>query len=409
MIRNIATLLSGNALSQAVNVLTILFVVTALYTPDQFGRYSVVMAYVGILSSIACMRFELAIVSVPRESAASNMTAVSLVTAACFSLLVLGMMHAGSVLWGPGFLLGVSPAVIAILVFLKAGDQVFASVLYRRERYLSVSLLKLLQAAILFAGFYLAGRSGYGVTGLVMSTLVAYGAFAIASALACGLRRMSRGVRVSRMIALAKRSGDFVRFSMPQTLIDNLLTNGLNFVLVGLAGPTAVGYFNFMVKTLKAPLALVFGAVSQVVFRHSAKFIGEPVRLGQELRRISRFAAAMLAVSFAAVIAVRGGFDYLAVPEEWAGLRDYLLPFAVWMLAPFLFSPFATLPVVFGRQKRFFQLATTFNLLSLAVLSLIMMQGNVATAFWIVGFASIPYFLAMNAWLLTVVDDARAG
>jgi hypothetical protein len=89
-------------------------------------------------------------------------------------------------------------------------------------------------------------------------------------------------------------------------------------------------------------------------------------------------------------------------------LRDYLLPFAVWMLAPFLFSPFATLPVVFGRQKRFFQLATTFNLLSLAVLSLIMMHGNVATAFWIVGFASIPYFLAMNAWLLAVVDDARA-
>jgi O-antigen/teichoic acid export membrane protein len=409
MIRNIATLLSGNALSQLVNVATIVFVVTVFFSPEEFGRYAVVMAYVGILSSVACLRFELGIVSVGRDLAANNLAAFCFSTVVVFSLLAYAVLHLLAGIWGPGVLVGASPLAIAGLIFLKASGQVVTSVLYRRERYPSVSMLKLLQALVLLAGFWSAGRARSGLGGLVAATLASYAAFALAGAASVRITNLGRGVRPARVAAIAKRNADFLRFSTPQTLVDNLLSNGLNFVLVGFAGPTVVGYYNFVLRTLKAPLALIFGAVTQVLFRFSARFARDPAMVVHKLRQTSTIVNILLALIFVGVVVVYFAFDRLPYLTGWAGMREYLPAFAVWMLAPFIFSPFATLPVVYGGQKQFFQVATAYNLISLLILAALLWAGFVTVAFWVVGLAAIPYFLAMNHWIFRLAGSIDGG
>ena len=409
MIRQIATLLSGNALSQFVNVATILFVVIAYFSPTEFGQYALLMSYVGILSVIACWRYELSIVAAARDIAANNLVFAALALAMLTSALLLiafGLL----VSWiGDGFLAGVSATIVIALVLLKAADQIIASILYRRESYLTYSVLKLVQAVVLLAGFGSAGIMGWGLDGLLYSTMFAYASFGLAGLSVVSKYGLMRGVRWNRMSAMLKKHVDFVKYNSPQALIDNLLTNGLNVLLAALAGPVVVGYFGYMQRILRAPLGLVLAAVSQVTFRFCAKNVKKPRIVASKLRRVLALVIGILGGAGLLVIAA-----YVVLPEirffdEWAGIREYMLAFAVWMMVPFVFSPFATLPIVYDRQRTFFQLATSYNLLSFAALGLITWQSTVVTAFWVVGLASLVYFIGLVGWAFRIVEHGQSA
>jgi len=407
MIRQIATLLSGNTLSQFVNVATILLVVTTYIAPAEFGQYAVLMSYVGILSTVACLRFELAIVSVRRARVANNMVFLSLAIATIFAVLLLVLFLLAESLAGDAFLLGASSLTVVALIYLKAIDQVCAAVLYRHEAYLTYSILKLMQALVLFAGFAAVGVMGRGRQELLYATLCAYATFAVAGAVAIHRYDFRSGVDTDRMAAMFKKHVDFVRFNTPQALVDNVLTNGLNFVLVVLAGPVVVGYFNYMQRVLRAPLGLIFGAVSQVVFRFSAKNATSPGLVVEKLRQIFTIVVVILAGAIIAVLMVYAYFSELTFLRDWAGMREYMIAFAVWMLVPYLFSPFATLPVVFGRQGTFFKLSAMFNLCSLGLLAVIIWKGSVVQAFWVVAVVSLVYFFSLNVWIFRVAGRGR--
>ena len=399
MIRQIATLLTGNVLSQLVNIATVLFVITAYFAPGELGRYAVLMSYVGILSSVACLRYELSVVSVSRDFEANNMVFGSVAIATLFSFLIFLAFHTIAQLAGDAFLLGTSPLVIVVLIYLKSISQICASILYRREAYLRYSTIKLFQAVVLLGGFWVSGTSGSGVGGLLHATILAYATFIVAAVIFARNYAVGSGVRTKRIMVLLRRHGDFAKFSAPQTLIDNLLVNGLNFVLIALAGSTVVGYFNYMQKTLKAPLGIIFGAVSQVVFRFSAKNVSSPGLVTQKLQHVLLVNMGILACAATGVWVVYLVLPNLEFLDEWIGMREYMLAFAVWMLIPFTFSPFATLPVVYRKQKEFFKVATSFNLLSLTLLAFIIWSAGVTMAFWAAGLLSLVYFAALNSWL----------
>ena len=409
MIRQIATLLSGNALSQMVNVATILFVVIAYFSPTEFGRYALLMSYVGILSVIACWRYELSIVATARDIAANNLVFAALAIAMLTSVVLLMVLWL-LVYWiGDGFLAGVSATIVVALVFLKAADQVIASILYRRESYLTYSVLKLVQALVLFAGFTAAGIMGWGLDGLLYSTMFGYASFGLAGLIVVSKYDLMRGVRWDRMSAMLKKNVDFVKYNSPQAVIDNLLTNGLNVLLAALAGPVVVGYFGYMQRILRAPLGLVLAAVSQVTFRFCAKNFKNPQIVVSKLTHVLALVIGILTGAGLLVIAAYTALPEIRFFDDWAGIREYIFAFAVWMMVPFVFSPFATLPIVYDRQRTFFQLATSYNLLSFVALGLIIWQSTVITAFWVVGLASLVYFIGLVGWSFRMVEHGQSA
>jgi O-antigen/teichoic acid export membrane protein len=409
VIRKVSTLLVGNVLAQAVHVVTMLAVVGGYFAPAEFGAYAVGMSFVGILSSVACFRYELGIVSTRSDAAAANIAAASAAIAVVVS--VGGYWLVGPLidLLGRRITLGATALMIASLVFFKALDQIAGSLLFRREAYLQYSALRVVQAVLLLAGFYMAARASATTGGMLLATLVSYVAFALGGFAFAARHGSFRGVRLARMRSVVRSNMAFLRYSTPQTLIDNALAHGINFVLAAFAGAAVVGYFNFMQRVIKAPLALLFSAVSQVLFRFAAKNRDDPALVAGALARTQRYVAGGLVAALLAVLMVREFFEFLPFAGRWAGLRDYVLPISVWMLGPFLFSPFATLPVVYDRQRQFFLVATGYNLLALAALTLMFSAGVVSAAFWIVGLASVLYYLGMNRWLLGFVDDHAQG
>jgi O-antigen/teichoic acid export membrane protein len=167
------------------------------------------------------------------------------------------------------------------------------------------------------------------------------------------------------------------------------------------------GYFNYMQRVLRAPLGLIFGAVSQVVFRFSAKNVTRPGLVTERMRQILAIVIVILVSAITAILLVHAHFPELAFLRDWIGMREYMIAFAVWMLVPYLFSPFATLPVVYDRQKTFFKLATLFNVCSLALLAVIIWKGTVVAAFWVVALMSLVYFSGLNVWIFGVARRGR--
>ena len=405
MIRQVTTLLAGNALSQIIHVVTILVVVGSFFGPAEYGAYSVVMSYVGIISSIACFRYELGIVSVRGHVTAANIVSASVAIALVVSFLGYWFIALLIHLFGSRMTFGATPLVIALLVFLKALEQIAGSILYRHEAYRQYSVLKLVQAVILLGGFYFAGIGSAAARGMLLATLASYLAFSLGGFVVAARYGSFRGIRVVRMRAVLRNNQDFLRYSTPQTLIDNTLTQGINFALVGFAGSGIVGHYNFMQKILKAPLGLLFAAVSQVLFRFCAKNHDRCALVRTTLLRTYLYVVSALLAVLVAVFFAYEYFEFLPLPEQWAGLRDYILPFSVWMLSPFLFTAFATVPVVYSKQRQFFLVATSYNVLTLLVLMLMFRAGLITAAFWILGLTSILYYLGMNRWLLRIVDD----
>lgn len=407
MIRKVTTLLAGNVLAQIVHVATILVVVAGFVEPADYGAYAVAMSCVGILSSVACLRYELGIVSTRSDADAANLAVASAGIAVALSIASYWLVGPLIDYFGARMSLGATAPMIAALVFFKALEQVSASLLYRSESYLQYSVLRVLQALVVLAGFYVAAIAGAAAHGMLLATLVSYLTFA-SLAFAIAVRSGSlRGVRPARMSSVLGNNRDFVRYSTPQTLVDSALVHGISFVLAVFAGAHVVGYFNFMQRLMKAPLALLSGAVSQVLFRFCATHREDPAQVVGVLQRTWRNVAVLLAAALIALYVVREFFEYLPFAERWAGLREYMLPFAVWMLSPFLFSPFATLPVVYSRQREFLLAASTYNLLALLALTLLFSAGSVSAAFWIVGLISVLYYVGMYRWSLGFVNDSR--
>jgi O-antigen/teichoic acid export membrane protein len=403
------TLLAGNVVAQLVHVVTMLVVVGGYFAPAEYGAYAVGMSCVGILSSVASFRYELGIVSARRNAAAANLAAASASIAVAVSFAGFWLVGPLIALLGLGAPLGGVSLLIAVLVFFKALDQVAGSLLFRREAYLQYSILRVMQALLLLGGFILAARSLATIGGMLLATLGSYVAFALGGFAFAARHGSLRGLRLVRMWSVLRRHREFFRYSMPQTLIDNALAHGINFVLAAFAGANVVGYYNFMLRVIKAPLALLVGAVSQVLFRFSAANRDDPQKVARALSPTYRYVAAGLAAAQLGIFLAWEFFEFLPLSGQWAGLQDYVLPFSVWMLGPFLISPFATLPIVYERQRQFFLAATGYNLLALAALTLMFSAGMIAAAFWIVGLASVLYYLAMNRWLLGLVHGGRTG
>ncbi|MFK8016101.1 MAG: lipopolysaccharide biosynthesis protein [Gammaproteobacteria bacterium] len=407
MWRNITTLLSGNAAAQLVNIATIVFVVARYISPEDFGRYAVLMSYIGILSVVACLRYDVALVSTHRDIFARNLGAAAILIAVGFTLLCAVVMWVIETIAGAAFLFGISLWLLLAALFLKALGQVFAGVLYRQERYLSYSVIRFVQALVLFGGFLWTGLQSNGVPGLMLSVFASYLTFAALASIAIGRQFFLDRVRLARMVAVARRETDFPLFNTPQALIDTFLSNGVNIVIMAQAGSTMAGYYSFMQRAVRAPLTLVFGAVSQVVFRFASRYREHSNRVRRELLRVAVFAYVLVAVGALCAAVVHANFGLLPFLENWSGLRDYLPAFSAWFLVPFLFSPFATLPIVYARQRTFFVCATSFNLMALASLGVFLALGLRQGAFLIVATGALVYFAGMSVWVYRLTAEAK--
>jgi len=88
LIKNISILVSGTTIAQLIPII-LQPLLRRCFSPEEFGAYAVYLSLIGILTVIASMKFELAIILPEKDKTAANILALAVLINLAFSLILL--------------------------------------------------------------------------------------------------------------------------------------------------------------------------------------------------------------------------------------------------------------------------------------------------------------------------------
>ncbi|MGD0862581.1 MAG: oligosaccharide flippase family protein [Candidatus Limnocylindrales bacterium] len=340
--RNVLTLVAGTGIAQVIVVVSSP-IVTRLYTPADYGLYSVATSIMTILIAVTCLRYEFAVLLPATDETAANVVALAL-------LVNLGMSMASFVflgLAGASILTLLSAAAVGPYVLLvtlgqlgggAAGTLVNWAV--RTKTFSEIAAFRLIQAVALVTVQVGLGVVGLGSAGLMLGDVT--GRISGSSRLARSAWRTNAAAfrRVSRagIAAAARRYRWFPTFSSPSALMNALGLEVPLLSVVAFYGAANGGRYALADRACAIPLTLVAAAVGQVYLAEVARNArDQPAAVRGLFLRTTRSLARM-AIGPAILLAALG--PLLAGPVFGPNWSETGLFVAI--LAPMYFVAFVT-------------------------------------------------------------------
>ncbi len=334
-VRNARVMLLGFALAQAMPLLASPFL-TRLYAPEAFGLQALFVSWATVLTVVATMRMDLALVLAKDEREAGQLTGLVLVQlgvllgvltllAAVFAPAVARWSgQTGHVLWVWSLL----PMVAGLVAV-----QVSGGLLAREKRFGPVSRGQVINQFGYLALAILVGVTTASVEGLTLAKL--FGQLAAASMLLMAVWNLFGAVSLpppSEWSGLWGRFKPFVLFNTPYSLIGVAGREMPIFAFMAIAATASAGFYGLARTLLGAPATLMAASLSQVFYREAVERRGT-----DQLRALTGSLLGLTTCSSAplfAFIAVWGDVAFSMVfggGWETAGRYAMILSFAAWM------------------------------------------------------------------------------
>lgn len=375
LVREAATLVSGNVLAQVIT-LAAYFVLTRIYTPDDYGLFNIFYSYIEVLIIFSTCKYELAIVVADdeREAAAVSRFALRMNT-----LVSVGLLSLALVLWLTGLLpgnmaqLGWMVLLIPPLVFFCGTSRVYSFLYNRFHRYAMIAVSDNVNAGSGALLKIVLGLLGLSQSGLPLGTVIGQAAANINYRLrlkSIPNAQNLRNIPKSERWAAAKKHRNFPFFVATKDFINTFASN-LPFLWAALYFERAeVGLFGLALTFTMQPINILSVAFERVLYARTA----ETVRDRQPLMHlIRRFLLPLLSVALP--IGVLAAF--VAEPvfvfcfgDRWQGCGVFvqtLLPLA---LATLCCNSLMFIPNVFTTQRTEFVFYLTLLALRVAAIAI---------------------------------------
>lgn len=350
--RKSAIVASGQALGLVVAVLASP-ILSRLYSPRDFGLLAIYVTLIGVMSTIATLRYENAI-PLPKD----ERLAQALATLSKWSVLLNSLLMTGAAaLFGESldrvvFRSQDAPFtwLLALSVALFAACEIHNAQLIRDSRFSDLAKIRIMFAVSCLATQLtvpLVWKSG--PIGLLLGQIGGYaGELAFAWLAASG---HSKAPSRFDLAALRRAAADYRMYPMydvSSSLLRILAVNGQALLIAWLYGPVTAGYLLLAQRLLSSPLSAISFSVSRVYYSEAAKLTREaPKELRHlfisTLLRLTLLTTPPLAI---ACLAAPGTFTFL-FGEPWyaAGLFcSILCPLTLLRVLAFVIAP--TLDVV---------------------------------------------------------------
>lgn len=344
-IGNVITLAGGTALAQI-----ILFaaspLITRLYSPDEYGSFSVFFAIISILATVASFRYEVAILLPDDDFTALNILLVSII---CLGFVVMAVFAVFFVL---NDVLSVwlkiseqSHLIAWALAFGLLGMGLYQIFNYwgiRTRNYAQIAVTKCTQNVVLAVGQIILGIMHMGSLGLIIGDLL--GRMAGTGTLARHAwvynKETIKVVSINTISAAARR---YFRFSVLSSM--SALVNCAGFQLPVMLFATlyennVAGLYSFGYRVVQAPLALIFVSVSQVYSGEAARLASHDLNKMRELFLSTAKKLFMLGLIPAGILAVLGPWLFeLVFGPAWREAGVFIQIMAPALLLGLVTSP----------------------------------------------------------------------
>ena len=385
LLRSTLTLLAGGALAQALPLLLGPWL-TRLYSPTEFGQFSMVWTLATNLAVVGCARYEFALPLEADEGEAARLMALC--------LRVLGVVMAVSVVVG-GVLVVWQDLTLAWLlplaVLAGAATQWLTLWATRAQRFQLLAFSRVLQYGGGALLQLLLGLAQMGAMGLLLGPLAAGLATALLLARpapAGGWRGLMNG---GGLRAMALRHRDFPLLNTPHAFA-GALQDSLAMVLIASAsGNAAAGYWALALRYLKAPAGLVGGALSQTLYPRLVHAADE----AQALHVVRQAMAVLIALALPLMVVLMlwgPALFTLVFGERWQDAGELARALAPYIAMHFIASPLSVATMAWRAQGWALRLALVGQLMFVAGLAGGLHWGGLIGAAWGVSAMMMLYF-----------------
>lgn len=355
--RNVVTLMTGTTFAQVLLILATP-ILTRLYSPGDFGVYSLYTSILGILAVIACCRYELAIVLPEKDEDAANLLVLSICI--CLGMAALTLLVVALFRNPVAKLLG-APELTMWLWFLPLSliavgfFQAFNYWSTRRKQFRHLAVRQITQSTVTVSTqigaviLYPAISAGGLIGGSILGQLIATGRLAWQIWKDEGKQLVSY-IKRRNIYNIGNRFKKFPIYDSGAGLL-NTTTTMLPALLLGyFFTPTTVGYYALGHRVLSMPMGIIGGSIAQAFFPQAT----EARRRGNLDRTTFIIFEQLLEVGLVPILLiaiVAPELFTLAFGSRWLTAGQYVQWLSLWLLFVFISSPLSILLSVLERQK----------------------------------------------------------
>ena len=401
LVREAATVVSGNVLAQVISMLAYL-VLTRIFSPSDYALFNIFYSYIEVLVILSTCKYELAVVVAQDDRETSAVMRFALRLNAVVALLLLTLV---AVLYFAGGLpdsfssLGAIVLLIPPMVFFSGSSRVYAALFNRLHRYRLIAAYETTNAS---AGFVL--KALLGLVGLKQAGLPLGAVLGQASANLLyrfrlrdvALPKVSR----SEQVAAARKHRNFPLFVASKDFI-NSLSASLPFLWLAMYFDRAdVGLFGLAFTVVFRPVNLINNACERVLYARTAESVRAHRSIGSVIRHFLLVVAAV-----AVPVAVVGWF--VAEPlftflfgSNWTGCGVYVRALLPWIVLSLCSTSLTFVSNIFSTQRIEFGFYLVLFVLRVAAIAVGIHAGSFLLAIRLYATAGALVAASLLVWYL---------
>lgn len=379
------TLLAGSALAQVLPLLLGPWI-ARLYTPAEYGQFSLVWTVASNLAVVGCARYEFALALETGEQGASALLAL------CLRMLL--AMTAMAVLVGAAWMLWADlslAAALPLIVLAASASQALAQWAARAGEFAALARARVVQwggGAVAQVGFGLLQAGPWGLVGGATLATAAAAAMQARPAPAGGWRGL---LTPQPLRAVAEKHRDFPLLNTPHAFAGALQDTLALTLLTAWLGEPEAGAWALALRYLKAPASLVGGSLSQALYPRLTQ--AGSLAEARVLVRRSLLLLSAIALPLMLVLLALGPWLFATVfGAEWRGAGELARSLAPYIALHFIAAPLSVVTMAWGAQAWALKLALVGQVMFVAGLATGLHFGGLPGAGWGVSAAMLLYF-----------------
>ena len=351
-ITQIVTLMSGTLVAQLVT-LAFIPIITRLYTPAEFGLYSLFISIVSVLGLVSSWKYDQAIMLPKSEKDAQALVFLSIIiTIGMVILVTLGVVlfHSSLINYfnGNEIFIWFIPFAVLLLGFL----QIFNAYSSRKQYYKKLAAVKVVNSFTV-ASFQSTSKYFFKLDGLVFSKLLA-DTFTLLLLLRYHFKKNTlqlASLSKRRMLVSAKKYEHFPRYQSFTVFLNAISQNLPVFLLASLYSPDIAGYYALTMRVLQVPSSMIGSSTREVYYQRASKMYSNGENIFALYKKTTLALFKIFIIPFITVLFFGEYLFSIIFGNEWliSGTISQILIF--WTFIGFINSPSVMSYSILNLQK----------------------------------------------------------
>ncbi|MDT3766199.1 oligosaccharide flippase family protein [Priestia filamentosa] len=367
-VKDIITLSIGTIIAQLIMIVSSPLI-TRLYTPTQYGMYTLIMTIVSVIGPNINGRFDMAIVTSKDKKEADTLTVTSILFCLIMTILIsigLTLMYAFS----PEMFTEIGPWVFILIPICLLSGLINTLLSYNNKykQYKLIRSVSVMRSIVLSVGQVTFGFLSLGIFGLIISQVIS---------LTLGVKKQAKYclnnfkelllVRKSDVLTVVKKYRNQPIYSFPANVLNALSYSLTYFFITGLYGVNEVGYYALCQTVLGLPITLICSNVSRVFFRQASESIQKEGSFFNVFKKTILVLSIGSIPIFLILFLFANELFAFVFGNGWGIAGDYAQIMAPMFAIRFITIPVISALIITGKQKVEFGMQITFIVFSILI------------------------------------------